>query len=287
MSVVVTGATGHLGRLVVEDLLDRGVPADQIVAGGRQVEKLADLAERGVTVKRIDFDDPATLKDAFAGADRVLLVSGNEFGKRAGQHQAAIDAAVEAGVGHLAYTSILHAGSTGNPIAPEHEATEAAVLASGLPYTFLRNGWYYENYTAQLPVYLANGVAGSAGEGRIHAASRADYAAAAAAVLTGEGHQGQAYELAGDTGFTLAELAAEVGRQSGQQVGHVDLPEAAYADLLEKAAGMPAPLAGAFAAVDTAIKNGDLADGSGTLSRLIGRPTTTLPDAVGTALTAL
>lgn len=287
MSVVVTGATGQLGRLVVEDLLDRGVPADQIVAGGRQVEKLADLAERGVVVKRIDFDDPATLKDAFAGADRVLLVSGNEFGKRAGQHQAAIDAAAEAGVGHLVYTSILHAGSTGNPIAGEHEATEAAVKASGLPYTLLRNGWYLENYTAQLPVYLANGVAGAAGEGRIHAAARADYAAAAGAVLTGEGHQGQAYELAGDEGWTLAELAAEVSRQSGQEVGHLDLPEAGLADLLEKAAGLPAPVAATFAGVDTSIKNGDLADTSGTLSRLIGRPTTPLSDAVASALAAL
>lgn len=284
MSVVITGATGQLGRLVVEDLLARGVPAGELVATGRSVEKLADLAERGVTVRRADFDDPASLKEAFAGADRVLLVSGTEFGRRVEQHRAAVDAAQEAGVGHLAYTSILHAGSTTNPIAPEHEGTEAVILASGLPYTFLRNGWYLDNYTAQLPVYLANGVAGAAGDGRVHAATRADYAAAAAAVLTGEGHQGQAYELAGDTGFTLAELAAEVSRQSGQEVGYLDLPEAGFAELLQNAAGLPAPLAAAFAAVDTSIKNGDLADTSGTLSRLIGRPTTPLSDAVATAL---
>jgi NAD(P)H dehydrogenase (quinone) len=286
MSVVVTGATGHLGRLVVESLLERGVPADQIVAGGRKLEKLADLAERGVVVRTIDYDDPATLKDAFTGADRVLLVSGNEFGSRPAQHQAVVDAAKDAGVGHLVYTSILHAGSTGNPIAPEHEATEAAVLASGLPYTLLRNGWYHENYTAQLPGYLANGVVGATGEGRIDTAARADYAAAAAAVLTGDGHQGQTYELAGDSGFTLAELAAEVSRQSGQEVGHVNLSEAALAELLQNAAGMPAPVASTFAGVDTAIANGDLADDSRTLSRLIGRPTTPISDAIATALAA-
>jgi NAD(P)H dehydrogenase (quinone) len=292
--IVVTGATGQLGRLVVQNLLDRGTPAAQIVAAGRDVTKIADLAGRGVDVRAIDFGQPQTLKAAFDGADRVLLVSGSEPGGRIGQHRNAIEAAKAAGVGLLAYTSVLHAGATRNPLAVEHEATEQLVAESGLPYAFLRNGWYTENYTAQLPMYLQQGgVIGSAGQGRISAATRADFAAAAATVLAGDVPAGdvppravpqaQAYELAGDHSFTLAELAAEISRQTGTQLGYTDLAEADHAAAL-LAAGLPEPVAGLLAAVDGSIAGGDLFDDSRTLSRLIGRPTTPLSDAVAAAL---
>ena len=216
----------------------------------------------------------------------MLLISGSELGRRVPQHRAAIDAAQGAGVGLLAYTSLLHSGSTSSPLAPEHEATEQAILDSGLPYTFLRHGWYTENHTATLPFYLSHGVVGAAGEGRISAAARADFAAAAAAVLTGDGHQNQAYELAGDESYTLADLAAELARQSGQEVAYTDLPEAAYAELLQNVAELPEPIARMLAASDTSITQGDLYDDSRTLSRLAGRPTTPLSDAVATALAA-
>jgi NAD(P)H dehydrogenase (quinone) len=186
MSIVVTGATGQLGRLVVEALLDRGVPAGEIVAAGRGTDRIADLAERGVRVRAIDFEDPATLRAAFAGADKVLLVSGSEVGRRVAQHRNAIDAAREAGVGLLVYTGIANADRTSVLLAAEHQATEEALRESGVPFAVLRNGWYLENYTAQIPTYLEHGaVLGSAGEGRVSAATRADYAGAAAAVLTG------------------------------------------------------------------------------------------------------
>lgn len=191
MSIVVTGATGKLGRLTVEALLRRSVPADQIVATGRQVEKLADLAARGVTVRRTDFADPASLKTAFAGADKVLLVSSSEVGQRAAQHANAIEAAKDAAVSLLAYTSILKADTSTLLLAPEHQQTEEFLAASGLPHVLLRNGWYTENYTDQLPVYVEHGIAGAARDGKVSAATRADFAEAAAAVLTGDGHAGR------------------------------------------------------------------------------------------------
>ncbi len=197
MTVVVTGATGHLGRLAVESLLDRGVAPEQIVATGRNVEKLADLAARGVVVRRADFDDPSTLAAAFAGADKVLLVSGSEVGKRVQQHTNAIDAAKAAGVALIAYTSIPYADRSSLLLAEEHAATERVLAASGVPHVLLRNSWYLENYTAQLPTYLEHGVAGAAGSGRVSAAARRDFAEAAATVLIEDGHAGAVYELGG------------------------------------------------------------------------------------------
>ena len=183
MTVVVTGATGHLGRLVVESLLERGYPAAGITATGRSTEKLADLAERGVTVRHADFEDRASLREAFEGADTVLLVSGSELGKRVEQHRNAIEAAKETGAGHLVYTSAPRANDTTLILAPEHKATEEILTASGLGYTILRNGWYTENYTGSIGGALAGGaVIGSAGEGKLSLATRADYAEAAAAV---------------------------------------------------------------------------------------------------------
>jgi NAD(P)H dehydrogenase (quinone) len=284
MSIVVTGATGHLGRLVVEALLQRGVPAGEIVAAGRNTDRLADLADRGVQVRRIDFTDPATLTEAFTGADRVLLVSSSEVGRRAEQHRNAIDAAKEAGVTLLAYTSIAQADTTAMLLAAEHQATEQYLRESGVPFTLLRNGWYLENYTAQLPVALEHGaIIGSAGEGRVSAATRADYADAAAAVLTGEGHAGKAYELGGDQAFTLPELAAEITRQTGTEVTYRDLPVAEYTQVLV-GAGLPEPAAAVFADSDLGIARGELLVESGDLSRLTGRPTTSLADGLAAAL---
>ena len=284
MSYVITGATGHLGRLAVQELLRRGVPAGDITATGRDITKVKDLADRGVRVLAIDYDDPASLDAAFRGADRILLVSASEPGRRAQQHGNAIDAAVRAGAGLLVYTSIANAGTTSMRLAAEHQATEAALRASGLTYALLRNSWYVENYTAQVPAILQRGsLAGSAGDGRVSAATRADYAAAAAAVLTGDGHAGRAYELGGDEAFTLAELAAEIGAQAGQPIGYLDLPEDEYARLLTSA-GLPEVAAVTLADADRGLARGDLFVDSGHLRQLIGRPTTTLRDAVAVAL---
>jgi NAD(P)H dehydrogenase (quinone) len=283
MSVVITGATGHLGRLVVESLLERGLPADQIVATGRRTEKLADLADRGVVVRRADYTDSGSLKEAFQGADKVLLVSSSEVGQRYAQHVNAVDAARAAGVGLIAYTSITRADTSGMALAAEHKATEEYIRESGVPHVLLRNNWYLENYTDQLPVVLQHqALLGSAGEGRVSAASRADLAAAAATVLATEGHQGQVYELAGGA-FTLPEAAAVISEVSGQQVGYVDLPAEKYTELLV-GAGVPQPFAEVLADSDLGIGRGDLDEPSDDLSRLIGRPATSLREAVTAAL---
>ncbi|MBI4943984.1 MAG: SDR family oxidoreductase [Actinobacteria bacterium] len=283
MSVVVTGATGHLGRLAVESLLAKGVPAGDIVAGGRSVEKLADLAERGVRTARIDYDDPATLAEAFKGADKVLLVSGTDFGRRVEQHTAAARAAQEAGASVI-YTSAPYADTTSLQLAVEHRGTEEAIRALGVPFTFLRNSWYFENYTPQIPTYLEHGaVLGSAGDGRVSGAPRAEYAEAAAVVLTSEGHEGKVYELGGDASFTLADLAASVAKHSGKEVVYSELPVEGLAKVLE-GAGLPAPVAAMLADTDRSIRAGELEVTTGDLSRLIGRPTGTLDDAVAAAL---
>ncbi|MDP9796529.1 NAD(P)H dehydrogenase (quinone) [Catenuloplanes nepalensis] len=283
--IVVTGATGHLGRLVVEDLLERGVPAGEIIAAARTPEKAADLAARGVQVREADYDRPETLATAFTGATKVLLIS-SEPGNRVAQHRAVIDAATAAGVGLLAYTSILRADTNEMVLAADHQATEAAIVASGLPYVLLRNSWYLEVYTARTAQLVADGaIYGAAGDGRISGAARADYAAAAAAVLTSDGPVNVAYELGGDTAFTLTELAAEITERSGRPVAYRDLP----VEELEKSmvgAGLPAGVAALFADVDANIARGALHTDSGDLSRLTGRPTTPLSDAVAAALKA-
>jgi NAD(P)H dehydrogenase (quinone) len=284
VSIVVTGAGGHLGRLVVEELLGRGVPAGQIVATTRRVEALDDLAARGVQVRHADFDAPETLAAAFAGAEKVLIVSGTDFGRRVPQHTAAAEAAQQAGASLIVYTSAPYAATTTMQLAGEHAGTEAAIRALGVPFTFLRNSWYFENYTVQIPAYLEHGaVFGSAGDGRISGAARADFAAAAAAVLAGEGHEGAVYELGGDQSFTLAELAATVADVSGKPVEYRDLPAEEFTKVLE-GAGFPPPVAGVFADVDASIAKGLLFVDSGDLSRLIGRPTTALRVAVESAL---
>lgn len=282
--IVVTGATGQLGRLVVHSLL-RSVPAGEIVAAVRQPDKAADLAALGVQVRQADYDQPATLAAALAGADKVLLVSSSEVGRRVPQHRAVIDAAKAQGVRLLAYTSVLHADTSPLGLAPEHRQTEAAIAASGVPAVLLRNGWYTENYTAGIPAALAHGaLLGSAGQGRIASATRADYADAAAAVLaSGEDQAGRIHELAGDQAYTLADLAAEISRQSGKAVAYQDLPQPQYQAALEQA-GLPAPLAAMIADSDAAAAKGALFDDGRQLSALIGRPTTPLAQAVAAQL---
>ncbi|MFE2760076.1 SDR family oxidoreductase [Streptomyces halstedii] len=286
MSIVVTGATGALGRLVVEHLLAT-VPAERITAVVRDKEKAAEAAARGVEIRVADYDRPETLADAFRAGDRVLLISGSEVGRRVAQHTAVIDAAKAAGVAQLAYTGILGGPDADFLLAAEHKETERLILASGLPHTFLRNGWYTENYTANLAPVLAHGaVVGNAGDGRIASASRADFAAAAVTVLTGEGHLGAAYELSGDTAWSLDEYAAQVAAATGKEITYSRVPAAAHQEILV-GAGVPEAFAAILVDVDEAIGRGLLAGTSGDLARLIGRPTTPLADTVASAVAAL
>ncbi|RJG08296.1 SDR family oxidoreductase [Massilia cavernae] len=281
--IVVTGASGQLGRMVIEGLLER-LPAADIVAAVRNPDQVNDLAKRGVQVRHADYDKPATLEKAFEGADRLLLVSSSEVGKRVPQHRAIIDAARRAGVALIAYTSILHADVSPLPLAAEHKETEEMLQRSGVPFVLLRNGWYTENYIASVPAALQHGVVlGSAGEGRISSAARADYAAAAVEVLTRDGQAGRVYELAGDTAYSLTDFAAEISRQSGKAVVYNDLPEPDFKAAL-LGAGVPAGLAALLAESDAGAAKGGLFDDSLQLRELIGRPTTPLASLVTAAL---
>ncbi|WP_216914836.1 MULTISPECIES: SDR family oxidoreductase [unclassified Synechococcus] len=280
---VITGATGQLGRLVIDVLLRR-VPADSIVAAVRNIDKASDIAALGVQVRQADYNQPASLEAAFEGADRLLLISSSEIGQRTRQHQAVIDAAKRSGIQLLAYTSVLHADTSVLALAQEHRETEAAILESGMPFVLLRNGWYTENYTAGVASALSLGaVVGCAGEGRIASASRADYAEAAATILTSDDPAGQIYELAGDSAYTLSDFAAAISRQVGKTINYVNLPEGDYRNAL-LAAGLPEPLAGLLADSDTGASQGALFDDGRQLSSLIGRPTTTLESAIMAAL---
>lgn len=280
--IAITGATGHLGRLVVAGLLEK-VPAKDVVAIVRTPAKAAELTAKGVQVRQGDYSQPSGLVAALQGVKTLLLISSSEVGQRAAQHQAVISAAKAAGVQLIAYTSILHGDGSKLALAAEHVVTERALASSGVPFVLLRNGWYFENYTGNVGQALQHGLAGSSGAGRIAAASRADYAAAAVAVLTQPGQAGKVYELAGDSAFTKAELAAELSKQSGKSVAYADLPADAFRQLL-LGAGVPAPFADILVDADVNIAKGELDDRSGTLSRLIGRPTTTLAAAVKAGL---
>ncbi|WP_300678419.1 SDR family oxidoreductase [Nocardioides sp.] len=281
MTIAVTGATGHLGRLVIDALLARGVAASDLVAVGRSEERLAALAPLGVQTRVADYTDVAALTTAFAGVDRVLLVSSSEVGQRLPQHLNVITAAQDAGVALLAYTSIANVTEGSMALAAEHLQTELAIEESGLPHAFLRNGWYIENYTDQLGVQLQHGaVLGSAGTGKVSAATRADYAEAAAAVLLDPAPR-ESYELGG-TPFTLPEYAATVTEVTGTPVVYTDLPAAEYIEALT-GAGVPAPFAEILADSDLGLARGDLYVDSGDLSTLIGRPSTPLADVVRAA----
>jgi NAD(P)H dehydrogenase (quinone) len=280
MSIVVTGATGKLGGLVVDALLQHSVPGGQIVAAGRNADRLKEHETRRVLTAKIDFNDVDSLRTAFVDAEKVLLVSSSESGQRIPQHRNAINAALDVGVGFVAYTSIAHADSTTLLLAAEHRATEEMLRESQLPFVFLRHSWYMENYTGQIPVYLQQGeIVGCAGEGRVSAATHADLADAAAAVLTTEGHEGAIYELGGDEAFTMPELAAEISKQTGHTVRYQDLSVQAYTDSLV-AAGVSAADAATIADGDRGVAVGELLVETGHLSRLIGRPTERLSDAI-------
>lgn len=281
MIYAVTGATGHLGHLAVTSLLAHGVAADQIVAIGRNTERLAELAELGVTTRVADYSDRASLDAALAGVDRLLLVSGSEVGQRVPQHLNVIAAAEAAGVDLVAYTSIPNADTSDMALAEEHLATEQALAASGLRHTFLRNGWYLENYTEQLPTHLEHGaILGSAGDGRVSAATRADLAEAAALALLAEDPKA-VHELGGDA-FSLTELAATVSAETGRDVSYVDLPAEEFARTLA-GAGVPEAFAQVLADSDLGLARGELFVEGDDLTELLGRPATTLVEAVRSA----
>ena len=277
--IAITGATGQLGQHVIETLL-KTVPASQIVAIVRNPAKATALSQQGITVRQADYSDEAAFTTALQGIDKLLLISSSEVGQRAPQHRNVINAAKAAHVKFIAYTSLLHADRSPLGLADEHVATEKMLAESGIAYALLRNGWYTENYLASAPAALEHGVfIGAAGEGKIASATRADYAAAAARVISEDGHAGKTYELAGDAGWTLSQLAAELAKQSGKKVVYQNLSEADFAAAL-KGVGLPAGLADMLADSDTGASKGGLFDDSHTLSKLIGRPTTSLADSV-------
>ena len=281
--ITVTGATGLLGRLVIDALLQE-LPASEIVAAVRNPEKASDIGALGVQVRLADYNKTVTLKKAFSGTDKLLLISSSEVGQRARQHRAVIAAARDADVGLVAYTSMLHADTSPLVLAAEHVETEKALHDSGLPFVILRHGWYTENYTAGIPAVLDHGtLLGCAGDGRISSAARADFAAADAAVLLLEDQAGLVYELAGDDAYTMNELADEVTKQSGKKVVYNDMPEAEYRKVLIDS-GLPQVLAVLLSNSDTGASKGGLFDGSRQLSKLIGRPTTPLKESIAAAM---
>jgi NAD(P)H dehydrogenase (quinone) len=280
MKIAITGATGQLGQILISKLKEI-VPSDQIVALARSSQKASDL---GVEVREADYDHAETLDHALSGIDTLFLISGSEVGKREVQHRNIILAAKKNGIKWIVYTSILHADTTTISLAEEHLATEAELTKANIPFTLLRNGWYTENYTSSLAGAIAGGaLIGSAGAGKIASAARADYAEAAVAVLTSSGHEGKIYELAGDDAWTLADLAAEVSRQTGNALPYVDMPEAEYANAL-LGFGMPEWLAKAIAGWDVSASKGDLFEDSKQLSKLTGHATTPLSAVVAEAL---
>ena len=280
--IVVTGATGKLGHLVLRALFEK-VPTAELAVAVRNPAKAAALAARGVQVRRADYDRPETLSSAFAAGEKVLLISANEVGKRATQHLRVVDAARAAGVGLLAYTSLLRADTSRLALAEEHRITEQAIRASGLPYVLLRNGWYLENHTDLIAGILQRGtIVGAASGGRFASAARKDYAAAAAEVVTSSGHENRIYELAGNA-FTLSEFAAEVGRQTGKRIAYTNLTPEQYKHVLV-GAGLPGPYADVLVDADVGASQGELDSQSVDLTRLIGRPATSLRDAIAAAL---
>ncbi|KQQ68478.1 SDR family oxidoreductase [Microbacterium sp. Leaf320] len=275
MTILVTGATGNLGRLVIASLLERGADPQSIVAGVRDVAKAQDL---GVPVARLDYSDPASITAALDGVDSVLLISGSEVGQRVAQHKAVIDAAKDAGVAKFVYTSAPKATTSDLVLAPEHKATEELIQASGLPSVILRNNWYTENYAADFARAAETGVlASGAGDGRVASANRKDFAEAAAVVLLEDGHIGEVYELGGDVAWSYDDLAAAISEVSGREVSYQPLTADEQRDGL-LAAGLDEGTAGFVVALDSGIRSGALADTDGTLARLIGRPTTPLID---------
>ena len=283
MLLAVTGATGQLGRLVVESLIERGTPPQDIVAIGRAVERLADLEARGVQIRPADYTKPETLAPALEGVDRLLLISGSAVGQRIAQHSNVITAAKDAGVGFIAYTSAPKADTTDLVLAPEHKATEALIRDSGIPFALLRNNWYTENYFQVLEqAKHTELIIASLGDGVIASASRKDFAEAAAVVLAGDGHESRVYELSGDTAWGYPELASTIGELVGREVTYRRVSAKEHRKILTKA-GVPMGQAAFVVALDGNARDGALADTSGELSALIGRPSTPLRDTLAQA----
>jgi NAD(P)H dehydrogenase (quinone) len=283
MSLIITGATGHLGRLVVESLLARGTTASDIVATGRSTARLADLAARGVSVAELDYAKPESVAAVVKNGDTLLLVSASEPGNRAEQHAAVIEAAKAAGVARIVYTSAPKATTSALVLAPDHKATEETLVASGVPFTILRNGWYTENYAGEVEKGRENGaIVASVGDGRVASASRADYADAAAVVLTTEGHEGAVYELSGDVAWDFDELAATIGTIVGREVVYTRLSPEEHSALLTSF-GLDAGTVGFVVALHGNIRDGVLGETPGDLARLIGRPTTPLAEGLAAA----
>jgi NAD(P)H dehydrogenase (quinone) len=279
MKIGVTGASGQLGRLVVQRLLE-SCPATDVVAVVRDPSKAADLAAAGVEVRVADYNDRPSLDAAFAGLDRLLLVSSNEVGRRVPQHINAIEAAKGAGVRHVVYTSAPRATTSDLILAPEHKATEEYLASTGLSYTVLRNNWYTENYVQMLEqARTVHAVLTSAGDGRVASATRADYAAAASTVLRTDGHDGAIYELAGDEPWTFDDLAAAIGEILGTEVVTTNVSPDEHLEML-RSAGLDTATAGFVVAMNADIRAGRLAGGTHELSQLIGRPTTPLKESV-------
>lgn len=277
--IAITGASGHLGRLVIADLL-KTVAAEQLVAIVRDPTKVADLAQKGVQVRRAEYGDAAALQAALTGVEKLLLISSSEVGQRAPQHRNVIEAAKAAGVTFIAYTSLLRADRSPLGLAEEHVATEKMLAESGIPFALLRNGWYTENYLASVPPALEHGAfIGSAGEGKIASATRADYAEAAARVMTLDNQAGNVYELAGDEAWTLSDLTAQLSELSGKPVVYQNLSEADFKAALQ-GAGLPEPFAALLANSDVGASKGGLFDDSRQLSTLIGHPTTPLAESL-------
>lgn len=277
--IAITGATGQLRHLVLQNLL-KTTAASQIVAIVRNPAKAEALSQQGIVVRQADYTDEAAFTAALQGVDKLLLISSSEVGQRTPQHRNVIHAAKAAGVKFIAYTSLLHADKSPLGLHVEHVETEKMLADSGIPYALLRNGWYTENYLASAPPALEHGVfIGAAGDGKIASATRADYAEAAARVIAEEGHAGKVYELAGDEAWTLSELAAALSKQSGKNVVYQNLSEADFAAAL-KSVGLPAGLADMLADSDVGAAKGGLFDDSRTLSALIGRPTTPLAESI-------
>ncbi|EAY9562752.1 SDR family oxidoreductase [Salmonella enterica subsp. salamae] len=281
--IAITGATGQLGQHVIENLL-KTTPASHLVAIVRNPKKAAPLSQRGIAVRQADYANEAALTTALQGVDKLLLISSSEVGQRTAQHRNVIQAAIAAKVKFIAYTSLLHADKSPLALADEHIETEKMLAESGISHTLLRNGWYTENYLASVPAALKHGVfIGAAGEGKIASAMRADYAAAAARVISEEGHAGNVYELAGDDAWTLSQLADELTQQSGKKIVYQNLSEVDFAAAL-KGAGLPDGLADMLANSDVGAAKGGLFDDSHTLHKLIGRPTTTLTESLRAVL---
>lgn len=285
MKIAITGATGQLGQLVIQSLL-KNTAAANIVALVRNESKAADLKAKGIELRLFDYDTPATLASALSGIDKLLLISANEVGRRTPQHKAVIDAAQQAGVPYIAYTSLLNADHSTLGLAQEHRETESLIKASGLQYTFLRNNWYSENYLAGVIHTVEIGTLyGAAGEGKISSAARADYAEAAAKVLTTSGHENKTYELAGSTSFTLADLAGDIADVSGKEITYQNLSAEDYTQALTQA-GLPAGLVDIIVDADIQTEKGAMFSDSKDLEQLIGHPTTAIKEQVAAILKA-